>query len=234
MGNILLIGTAAFVVIMTLIGMKRGLVKTVFSFGTLLLVVIISNLISAPVQSLLKDSDMYDRIEDSVTEMVYEKSEALSESITLTSESGQKELIESLPFPDSVKEDLIENNNQEGYSLKVVDNFNDYIIASVTEMIFNAVSFVLVFIVVGILVKVLIHVLELVTKLPVIHTFNTIGGGIVGLIFAVLIIWIVCIVVTMFSSQEWGQLVIQGIADNEILTFIYGINPVQALLENLL
>lgn len=46
MGNIMLTGVTVFVVVMIAIGMKRGLVKTAFSFGSIFIALILVNILT--------------------------------------------------------------------------------------------------------------------------------------------------------------------------------------------
>ena len=50
-----------------------------------------------------------------------------------------------------------------------------YIANYVTELIFNALSFVLVFFAVSVIMKIIIRCLNLLSRLPVIHTMNKNG-----------------------------------------------------------
>jgi uncharacterized membrane protein YkgB len=97
----------------------------------------------------------------------------------------------------------------------------------------GALTFVLLFIVITVLVKVLMNVLNLVAKLPVISTFNSAGGALIGLAEAVVIIWIACIVITIASTTEWGQAVCKAISENELLSFIYDNNMIQKMITGI-
>ena len=87
--------------------------------------------------------------------------------------------------------------------------------------------------VISILMKTLVEVLNIVTKLPVIHTFNMAGGALIGFAQAILIIWLLCMVVTIFSSTSWGQTVCKAIADNGVLSMIYDNNLIQNIVNSL-
>ena len=119
------------------------------------------------------------------------------------------------------------------YAEMKVDSFAEYLTKAITDMIIGALSFILLFIIIFVLLKVLIRVLDLITKLPVIHTFNAVGGGLVGLIESLFVIWIACIIVTMFSTTELGKEICDGIASNEILSWIYDNNLIQKIITGI-
>ena len=59
------------------------------------------------------------------------------------------------------------------------------------------------------------------------------GGALIGFAQAILIIWLLCMVVTIFSSTSWGQTVCKAIADNGVLSMIYDNNLIQNIVNSL-
>lgn len=233
MGNYLLIGVGVFTIIMILIGLKRGLVKMAFSLMSVLVVLILVNILTPSVKELLRMTPVYTAINANIQTYVDEHITAATENLTQTGVNAQKTIIDGLPLPKGVKESLVINNNEHSYENMKVNSFSEYIANSLSDMILGAATFILLFIVLMILIKVLLHVLNIITKLPVIHTFNSIGGGIIGLAEALVIIWIACIVVTVFSATQWGEAVCTAIADNEILSFLYDNNIIQQIITGI-
>lgn len=233
MDKYLLIGIGIFAAVMVIVGLKRGLVKMAFSFVSILVVLILVNVLMPSVKTLMSHTPVYTAINNSVEKYVEEHINKATENLTQTGVNAQKTIIDELPLPKKVKITLIENNNEESYAKTESNNFSEYIANSLSDMVMGAITFILLFLVILILIKILFHVLNLITKLPVIHTFNSIGGGILGLVEAIVIIWIACIVVTMFSTTAWGQAVCQAISKNELLSFIYDNNIIQKLITGI-
>ena len=176
---------------------------------------------------------MYDGIYSRVDEYVAQNIKDATKSATDTGVESQKTIIEDLPLPDSVKDSLNENNTKNSYAEMKVNSFADYLTKALTDMIIGALSFVILFILIFILLKVLIRVMDLITKLPVIHAFNAAGGGLVGLIESLFIIWIACIVLTMFSTTDFGKEICEAIASNPVLTWIYDHNLIQQIITGI-
>ena len=170
----------------------------------------------------MRDS-VYSRVSDYVEENISNKASA----ITDTGVGAQEDLIDNLSLPNSVKDKLKSNNQKSTYAELGVDNFASYISESLTNMILSAGSYILLFIVITILIRVLIKVLDVITKLPVIHEFNAAGGALVGLLESLIIIWILCIIVTAFSTTGLGQDICKGISENEMLSFLYDNNLIK-------
>ena len=233
MGNILLIIVGAFMLFMIIFGMKKGLIRMLLSFGSLFIVLILVNFLNPIAKQTLSASPMYDGVYGRVDEYVAKNIKDATKSATDTGVESQKAIIEDLPLPDSVKDSLNENNTKNSYAEMKVNSFADYLTKAITDMIIGALSFVILFILIFILLKVLIRVMDLITKLPVIHAFNAAGGGLLGLIESLFIIWIACIVLTMFSTTDFGKEICAGIASNPVLTWIYDNNLIQQIITGI-
>lgn len=233
MGNILLVGVGIFAVIMIAVGFKRGLVKMAFSLIFMLLVLVLVNILTPSVKDLLKNTPVYTGINSNIEKYVEEQVSASTENLTQTGVNAQKTIIDQLPLPNGVKDALNKNNNEASYESMAATTFVQYIANSLSDMILGAVTFIILFVVISILIKILVNILNIIAKLPVIKTFNSIGGGVIGLLQAVVILWVACIVVTMFSSTEWGQIICQAIAENKVLSYIYDNNVIQNIITGI-
>lgn len=233
MGNIILTGVTVFVVVMIAIGMKRGLVKTAFSFGSIFIALVLVNILTPVAKEVIKNTPVYDSINQNIQSYVSEHIATSTENMTETGINNQEKIINELPLPNGLKESLTKNNNQSRYDSLAVNTFKEYVVAYLTDVVLNAVVYILLFMVISILMKTLVEVLNIVTKLPVIHTFNMAGGALIGFAQAILIIWLLCMVVTIFSSTSWGQTVCKAIADNGVLSMIYDNNLIQNIVNSL-
>ena len=232
-GNILLIIVGAFMLFMVILGMKKGLVRMLLSFGSIFVVLILVNFLNPIARQALTNSPVYDSVYNRVDEYIAQNIKDATKNTTDTGEKAQENIINDLPLPASVTDSLNENNNDTSYAEMKVKDFAEYLTTALTDMIIGALSFILLFIIIMILLKVLIRVMDIVTKLPVIHAFNAAGGGLVGLIESVFIIWIACIVVTVFSTTDWGKMICDGIASNEVLSWIYDNNLIQKIITGI-
>ncbi len=225
MGNSILIGTGIFVIIMVLLGLKRGLVRMTFSLFSIIIILILIHILTPVTNQIIKKTVVYESIQTSIHGYVEEKVRSITkeQKIIQTGTGNQEAIIEHLPLPNSIKENLKENNQD--YIDMQVDGIVGYITSYLSDLVLNAVTFVLLFVLLSILFRILIGVLDIFTKLPVIHLFNTAGGALMGLFEALVILWILCMIITACSTTDWGQAVCKAISENEILSFIYDHNP---------
>lgn len=208
-------------------GMKRGLVKTVFSIVFLAAGLLLSAMISPYVSSYLHNND-------SVYTSVYQavkKNVKLDGNIeTLKQENS---IIDELPLPDALREKIKENNNAEVYKALGVKKFKKYIYKYITNMIINGISYVGVYILVSICLYVLSVTLDLMSKLPVLNEINHLAGGAVGLLQGLLIFWIFCTVLSIFSNFQWAQKLYAMINESVILSILYDMNMLLKMITNL-
>ena len=146
-------------------------------------------------------------------------------------EEIQIEKIKESDFPGAVKERLLENNTQEVYSILGVTSFPEYVAAYLSRMIIKIITFLFTFLLVVVIIKALSAVVEVIGDLPVIGFFNRAGGGILGIVIAVIVVWLVFMLITVFNGSSIAGALFDQIEQDPFLTLLYDNN---ILLEKLL
>ena len=134
-------------------------------------------------------------------------------------------------LPDYFKEKLLENNNSAIYEELGVTTFPEYVAAYVSRMFINVLSFLVTSLLAIIIVKALMVAVDILGELPVIGLANHLGGAAVGVLLAVLLVWILFLVITVLYSTEIGTSCFEMIKESRLLTFLYDKN---ILLEKLM
>lgn len=253
--NWLLISVVVFLGVFLIRGYSNGLIKTVFSVFAVLIALILAVTISPYVSKALQGNE---RVFGFVEAKVAASATLLkgkAEGIPGTSETEgtpgildtegagllgtemlgteQTNMINQLSLPKSLKNELIKNNNPEVYKLFKVDNFQSYITNYIACIILNAISFAMVFLIGLIGIRILANTLDGVSKLPIINEMNKIGGGLIGFIYGLLILWVLCIVLTALSSTGIGVAVFGYINSSRLLTLIYDNNVLLSAVTNI-
>ncbi|MBR3646307.1 MAG: CvpA family protein [Lachnospiraceae bacterium] len=234
MGNIVLAGVVIFLILTTLIGYSQGLVKMLFSLVSVILILGLVTVLTPIVKDYVRGSDIEKNIKHNVEQYVDKALESSIEaggSIVNIGKQQQKKAIYDLPLPESMKAKIVANNNEEGYKNFDVDNFSDYLVAYITDTVIDTGIFICLIITLSILVNMAIMLLNIFSKLPIINTFNRGGGAIIGFVEGLLIVWVICIVITAFSTTEWGQKLFDEINNNVLLDMIYSHNYLEKLLD---
>ena len=219
--NWLVIAVIILIVLATLAGAKRGLVKTVLSFASFFVSLVIMLFVREPVSDFVKDqTGIYAAIETSVSSFVEEKTQEI--------QAGQAQLtdkvIDSLNLPDVLTKSLEQSNSKAVYEQRGIQNIAAYITGWLTDLAFEAVCCIISFVVVWILLRIVTMVLAGIVRLPVLHQIDCIAGAICGLCTALIIIWIGGIVVTAFAAQDWGREALSMITQSTLLPFLYNNN----------
>lgn len=216
--NWLLIVVLLILVVNTLIGLKAGFIKTVFSLCSMIVAVVLTIWLSPYVNNFMNGNEkIYDGISNKVEKMLnFTEDEA--------AKGDQESLIEGLSLPQSIKDSLIKNNNTEVYKKLAIDNFKDYLTNYLTGIIINAMSFIITFVVLMIILWALCFTLDIVSKLPLLNQINKTAGLLAGLIHGLVVVWLFFILITVFGSTELGQKALQMIGESQALSLIYNNN----------
>lgn len=212
-------------------GARRGFVRMALSMGFLVLVLLITMWLNPRVGDYLRNSEsIYGKIESSCGKFLESNFwKEVPEEAGKTPEM-QANLIEELPLPEILKEKLEENNNRQVYELLRVDSFKDYLAGSLAYWICSAIAFVVTFILAVLVVQLIMCALDLLTELPGLSLVNTLGGMALGLLQALIGVWVLFVIVTMLCNTEVGAYLLGEISGDAFLNLIYENNILLKLL----
>lgn len=225
--------TIIILLVYSIIGYKKGLVKTVLSFGSILVALFIANMAYGQVSKIIRDAT---RIDDSIRENI---SESISEKLDshVNSSQEQKDAIERLTLPADIKKMLSDNNNNDVYDEMgfpfLPEYFPDYVGYLLSCVVVNGIAFLVTFFVVLIFCKVLLQLWNLATDFPLVGWVDSLGGLALGLLKGLILVWLVYFFVTMCSTTAWGMTACQEIQDNLFTKLIYDNNLLTNALYNL-
>ena len=208
--NWLLIIVLGIIIINALIGRKVGLIKIIFSLFSFILALILTAWISPSINGILKNNEVfYEKAEQKVEDMLFKEQPETT---------NEEDIIEGLPLPKSIKESLRENKEKQEINIK------SYITTHVTDIVIKSLAFVLTFVVVFVGLWVISIALNIISKLPILHQINKLAGLLVGGLQGVLVVWLLFILITVFSSSELGKTAFQQIESSSILSYLYDKN----------
>lgn len=157
--------------------------------------------------------------------------EDIEEEITTIEIPRQKqvEAIKKADIPPVFKELLLSNNNNEVYKRLDVSSFPEYIGAYIAKMVIGIISFLVTFVIIFIIVRSIIFALDIVADLPVLSGINRLAGAGIGLVTALIIIWLAFLVVTLLYTTGIGGECFELIGKSKMLTFLYNNNYILKL-----
>lgn len=217
----------ALAVAMILLGAKKGLVKALLDGLSTIISGVIAYILSEPVAKFIYDAfvrgvvkgELKKGLEESGTDFA-----SVSESVNaLVSELPEGALNLASKFGFNVN-DAVSNivnsapDSNESLVETLMTNIGDNIFITITE----AVTMFALFIVVSIALTFVIRLLNgVVKKIPVVKQTNKLAGGILGLIKAVVIIFVISTVLVFVQSEELAPI----INSSKILEFVNNNNP---------
>lgn len=210
--NLYIDGAIIIILLITFfIGAYRGIMKTIFKTFSSVISLTISFSLHPIVSRLVRATPIFDVLKSHIADKL-----GLDLTPVAMSQPEQSSLIASLPLPDFLIDALVENNNSVVHSLLDVHGIADYICGYIANIIINISVTIILTIIVIIIMKVITRSLNIISRLPIIHQFNYLGGGLVGLITGVIIIWVVFMVLMLFVTAGFYTEFLAAI-DNSLL-----------------
>lgn len=136
----------------------------------------------------------------------------------------QTELIENLPIPEFLQDILLDYNNEEGYQGLGVSTFQDYLIGFIATGILNVVAFLASVLIVHLLLWLSISALSILANLPVIRVVNRVAGLALGLLQAMLVLWLAFLILSLVSGTGIGMQLMKMVESSTWLNWLYQSN----------
>lgn len=209
---------------------KRGFIKTLLSASSFLIAIVLTVLLLSPVKSALMSSslaeDVRSRVETEINDIISSngikdveeltgKDSKISEFTTMLEKIG----LSQEDLNDKFKEWKADSVTQTSLKEKLVD----YIADPVVDAIITVAAIILIFFGSIILLKITAYVLDKVCKLPILRTANKLLGVLMGVVLALVRIYLFVILVKLLIPNG-NALGIEMLAD---------INPDKTLLFKL-
>lgn len=230
--NWLLLGVILFVGIFCYRGWSLGIIKSIFMICSTILALIITGICNPMVSNIICSNEKIVNTTANVVSNTMGLHTSDTDAVDSVNKKEQNEKIEALPLSKSIKTQLKKNNNQKVYQSLFADTFEEYLAKYIAIMILNISSFLIIFVVIRIGIFILAKMLDIISKLPVIKQMDQMAGLLLGGLQGVLILWIACIGLMLFSGSAFSKAVYEYIDNSIILTFLYDHNLLMILLTN--
>lgn len=208
-------------------GMARGLIGSIFKVASSLIAFLICKLLYPTVATFIRGTFIFEGVKNWAIGSL-----GIQESVNTYTQAQQYSFINSLPLPESFRIDMLENNNNVAYSLLGANNLVDYIGSYIANIVVSIGVGLLLFVLVYCAIRVVAGVLDLFSKLPVIRYYNYAGGGIIGIFWGVVIIWLSFSVVTIFIASPVFYQMYEAIQASSLAKFMYDNNILLNLILN--
>lgn len=221
----MLIAVIAILLLCALGGYRRGFVRVMFSLLSFVVASTLCSVLSPYVSAfLVQKTPLHGHIQSSCARIFQEQQQQMAgEAAGQISEQppggGSFDML-----PDVMKDALAKGSQEKMAELVDASKMAEYIGGYLADVIIRGISFTLTFLLVFFLLQLLIHALDLITKLPVLHAANKLGGAAAGLLEGLLVVWLGFFLVTLCIGNEMGNSLMGQIRDNTFLSFLYDNN----------
>lgn len=206
--------------IFVIVGWAQGLFKVLVSVAGLIASILVATYIAPNVSGYLEEHTMLD---DNVAAYIAEELE-FSDLDEETSRGVQVEVINQLPLSETLKSNILDNNNSEMYSALGAMGVYDYIAKSIAVVILNAAVFLVLVIVCRVFFAVLGKAMDGLSRLPIVRSIDKIGGGLLGAMKGLILIWILFLLLSITSTAEVSQEIIGSINQFPVFKLLYDNN----------
>ena len=225
------------IAIFALWGFKKGLVLSVFKLVSFFVAVILSIALSPVFAGVLtENTSIHSNISGYIYENLNSKQEnitgSVNEKIGSAGQSFFDGVVEDLPIPDFLKENLSKTLVEQTPEIKtssasvILENISDRL----ADFAVTIMSMIILFILFLILLFILRKIIEKIVKLPVIKQMDKIGGVGFGTLQGLLIIFIVFALLMIFQSNQMLGGIYETIDNSLIGKFFYEHNLIVGLL----
>lgn len=136
----------------------------------------------------------------------------------------QTEVIENLPLPEQLKDILLDYNNEEGYKGLGVTSFPDYLINFAATSVLNVVAYFVSVLVVQLLIWGIMTLLNVMAHIPVIRVINRFAGMLLGLLQALLLVWVFFLILSLCAGTQIGMQLTSLVEQSAFLSWLYNSN----------
>lgn len=199
----------AVCILSALAGYRKGLVRTVLSMVSLILVTGLAIWMNPYVTDVLNER-------------------------TTLPQYVEKKWLESMGVPEELVNQILGSGAVQEYQEEQLHSLASYAAKAVSEKIMKGIAFFLTLVLAVVFVTIAVKIVELIAEIPGISFLNRMGGAGLGVVRAVLWIWIFFAVVYCFQATHWGNVCMKQIQGDMALAWIRENNPVLMLLKNVL
>ncbi len=215
--------------ICVVVGWARGFFKVLLSVAGLIVSIMLALYVAPRVSGYVQEhTDCDEKIASYISEEL-----GFADKMEETTKAQEIEVIGNLSIPETLKSNILDNNNSEMYSALEAAGVYEYITKSIAVVIINTVVFLILVIVARVFFSTLGKVAEGLTKLPIVRSLDKIGGGFLGVIQGLILIWIFFLLLSVTSTSAISHEMIASIRQISLFKLLYDNNLILDIVGDL-
>lgn len=210
------IAAIIIIVIFTIIGVKNGFLYSVFRLLSYLLSVIFAIKFYPVLSNMLKNTFLYTSIKEAVIKGIVRQQSA---NLTGMQGGSAESIVGGLKVPGFIKQSILENVLQK--DIFGVQKILDAIGSEIAMLVLNILSVILIYLIIRFGLVFAKVIIKAVASLPVFRQLDKTGGFVLGAIEGVLVVYILCAVLILFSAFPKFESTIDSIEGSRFTSYFY-------------
>lgn len=209
------------IVLFALIGLKSGLLKTVYKIVSYVASFYLAIKLAKPVAGWFEGTGLYTGIREAVEKLLSNLNIDFSGVADPTNAESIKEAIADTPFPDNLQE-IIANtvSKTSDAAANLMDNF----IESIATFILVLLCGIVLFIILRILFWLAGYLIKGISEIPIIKQVDRISGFVLGAVVGVGFVYLIGLILTYTATYEKLGFIYENIEEGVIAPFFYNNN----------
>ncbi|HOV69286.1 MAG TPA: CvpA family protein [Clostridia bacterium] len=230
--NYIDLGIILVLVLSLLFGLYRGFIRTIMGIASFILAWIIA-LSFYPVLAakLSKNETIVNAISYYTTDNSRFGEQKDIEVSTLTDEQSINEAIGNVSLPTPLGKLLQTNILRQAFSRKNITTLGQYFNETVTSFTLNVLAFLILFFTVKVICIIVLHAVDYAMRLPILASFNTILGGVFGLLTGLILLFIIFSVLPVLLSAVPSSIIEEMLAESRFAQLFNKYNIISNLLR---
>ncbi|HEY5586051.1 MAG TPA: CvpA family protein [Ruminiclostridium sp.] len=210
------IAVLIIIVVFTIIGLKNGFLYSVFRLLSYILSVIFAIKFYPVLSEMLQKTVIYTNIKASIVNGII-KQQAVSVT-TIKAKSAQT-IVDGLKLPDFIKDSILKNI--EKGNIFDMSKIVDAVGSEIATLVINILSVILIYVIIRIALIFARVIIKTIARLPVFKQLDKTGGIVLGAIEGILIVYILCAVLIIFSAFPKFAMTIDSIESSKFANYFY-------------
>lgn len=211
------ISVLVIIAIFTIVGLKNGFLYSVFRLLSYVLSIIFAIKFYPVLTTMLKDTVIYTKVKEAVVNGIISQQAV---NVSSLKEKSAQTIVEGLRLPDFIKKSILENvtTNKDIFG---VQKILDAVGSEIATLVLNILSVILIYIIIRAALVFARVIIKVIASLPVFKQLDKTGGLVLGAIEGVLVVYILCAVLILFSAFPKFALAIDSIESSQIANYFY-------------
>jgi len=214
------------IIVAAAIGFYKGLLNTLYKLVSYILAVYLSFKLAKPVSVWFQETSIYTKLNSGVVEFVNKLGLNFDGLESINPENISK-LIKEVPLPQSINQSISGIVSAAG---KSANNMLDSFVGTITDLVLLILCGLILFVIFKVLFSLFGLVIKGMAELPIIKQFDKLGGGVLGIVIGIIIVYVIGLLLTFFVANETLQPVFEVVNNSAIAKLLYNNNILVGLL----